>query len=186
MRVIAGSARSLRLAAPKGNDTRPTTDRIKETLFNMLQTRVAGSVVIDLFAGSGGLGLEALSRGAKYAYFIENNPAACTCIRENIRFTQMEDRAALIGQDALGALGHIHEKTVDLVFIDPPYQSGYEKKVLSALGRMDYIHEETLIILETPAPAKREDFLPAGWMIVKEKTYRTNMHWFIKRAVPAL
>jgi 16S rRNA (guanine966-N2)-methyltransferase len=93
----------------------------------------------------------------------------------------MEERAALIGQEVIGALGHIHEKQVDLVFIDPPYQMGYEEKVLSALGRMNYINEETLIILETSVKTKSDEFLPAGWRVVREKDYKTNKHWFLKR-----
>ena len=96
MRVIAGTARSLPLKAPEGLDTRPTADRIKETLFNMLQAYIPGAVFVDLFSGSGGIGIEALSRGAKKAYFIENAPKAIACIRQNLTFTKMEDRAIVL------------------------------------------------------------------------------------------
>ena len=87
MRIIAGTARSLPLKTIEGMDTRPTTDRIKETLFNMLQNDVPGSYFLDLFAGSGQIGLEAVSRGARYAVFVENNKKACTCIEDNIHLT---------------------------------------------------------------------------------------------------
>ena len=90
MRIIAGTARSLPLKTIEGMDTRPTTDRIKETLFNMLQNDVPGSYFLDLFAGSGQIGLEAVSRGARYAVFVENNKKACTCIEDNIHFTKFD------------------------------------------------------------------------------------------------
>ena len=86
MRVIAGTARSLPLRTPEGADTRPTTDRIKETLFNMLQNEVPGSVFVDLFSGSGGIGIEALSRGARKAYFIENAPKSLACIQDKMLY----------------------------------------------------------------------------------------------------
>ncbi|MCQ2526528.1 MAG: RsmD family RNA methyltransferase, partial [Lachnospiraceae bacterium] len=93
MRVIAGTARSLPLKAPEGLDTRPTQDRIKETLFNILQMDIPECVFVDMFAGSGGIGIEALSRGARKAYFIDNSPAAAMCINENLAFTKFTDRA---------------------------------------------------------------------------------------------
>ena len=92
MRVIAGTARSLPLKTPASMDTRPTTDRIKETLFNMIQMDVPGCVFADFFAGSGGIGIEALSRGAEHSYFIENNPKAIACIQDNLQFTKFTDR----------------------------------------------------------------------------------------------
>ena len=96
MRVIAGTARSLPLKTPEGMDTRPTTDRIKETLFNMLQTRIGGSVFVDMFSGSGGIGIEAISRGANKAYFIEYDKKALACIKDNLNFTKFNDRALVI------------------------------------------------------------------------------------------
>ena len=96
MRVIAGSARRLRLITPDGNDTRPTQDRIKETLFNMIQNQVPGAVFIDLFAGSGGIGIEALSRGASRAYFIENAANAYKCILQNLKTTHFEEVSTVL------------------------------------------------------------------------------------------
>ena len=100
MRVIAGKARSLKLKTPDGLDTRPTTDRIKETLFNMLQPYLPDGIFIDLFSGSGGIGIEALSRGAKHAYFIENNKNAIACILDNLKFTRLTEDATVLKQDA--------------------------------------------------------------------------------------
>jgi len=186
MRVIAGTARSLPLSTPKGIDTRPTTDRIKETLFNMVAPNIPGSLVLDLFAGSGALGIEALSRGARFAYFIENNNHATKCIVDNITFTKFNERATLIKRDVVSGLGHLNtlselqNKTFDVIFIDPPYFLGYEKKVLDLLAQQKYISSNTLIILETDVKTTPADFIPDGFHITKEKKYKTNKHIFIK------
>ena len=100
MRIIAGSARSLPLKAVDGMDTRPTTDKTKETLFNVLQFDVPGCYFLDLFAGSGQIGLEALSRGAEYAVFVENGKKACACIEENVRFTKFDKTSMLLKSGA--------------------------------------------------------------------------------------
>ena len=126
MRVIAGEARSLPLKAPEGLDTRPTTDRIKETLFNILQGDIPGSIFIDLCSGSGSIGIEAISRGAKRAYFVENAAKPAKCIQDNLNFTRFTDRGVLLKQDVVSALGSIHEKEADIIFMDPPYQAGLE------------------------------------------------------------
>lgn len=120
MRVIAGTARSLPLKAPQGQETRPTTDRIKETLFNILQNDIPGCVFVDMFSGSGGIGIEALSRGAKKAYFIENAKEPLSCIAHNLKFTRFEDRAVVLKQDAVAALAGVREEEADLIFMDPP------------------------------------------------------------------
>ncbi|MCI6553809.1 MAG: 16S rRNA (guanine(966)-N(2))-methyltransferase RsmD [Lachnospiraceae bacterium] len=181
MRVIAGTARSLPLKTPEGLDTRPTTDRIKETLFNMLQTAVPGSVFVDLFSGSGGIGIEALSRGARHAYFVENGKKASACIRRNLDFTGFTDRATLLEQDVTAALSLIREKEVHLIYMDPPYQAGYEERVLQALAGRAYVTADTLIIIEA---ALEKDFSFAeksGYRMTREKRYKTNKHIFLKR-----
>ena len=104
MRIIAGTARSLPLKTIEGMDTRPTTDRIKETLFNMLQNDVPGCYFLDLFAGSGQIGLEAVSRGARYAVFVENNKKACACIEDNIHFTKFDRETKLLQSDVISAI----------------------------------------------------------------------------------
>ena len=139
MRVIAGSARRLLLVAPDGLDTRPTADKIKETLFNILQMQVPGSVFLDICAGSGAIGIEAISRGAKKAYFIENGREAVSCIQKNLHKTGFEDQAVILRQDAVAALRHIHEKEADLVYLDPPYKSDLARRILVALDAQPYI-----------------------------------------------
>ena len=107
MRVIAGKARSLRLKTIEGMDTRPTTDRIKETLFNMIQPSIADSRFLDLFAGSGGIGIEALSRGASWCVFVEQQRKAAECIRENLAFTRLKEDATLLVTDAVSAVNKL-------------------------------------------------------------------------------
>lgn len=181
MRVIAGKVRSLKLKTPEGTEVRPTADRIKETLFNIIQGDVPGSIFIDLFAGSGGIGIEALSRGARHAYFVENSMEAAACIRDNLAFTRLSDDATLIRQDVYGALRQIREKEADIVFMDPPYRAGYEEGLFAELGRQSYVTENTLLILEAEV-GKKLDFLDkAGFEIVREKKYKTNKHVFIRK-----
>ena len=104
MRVIAGTAKRLQLKTLDGMDTRPTTDRIKETLFNMIAPSVFGSVFLDLFSGSGGIGIEALSRGAREAVFVEKNPKAMACIKENLKHTKLVEKGMTLTRDALSSL----------------------------------------------------------------------------------
>lgn len=181
MRVIAGTARSLPLKTPEGLDTRPTTDRIKETLFNMLQADVPGAVFVDLFSGSGAIGIEALSRGAKKAYFAENSPKALSCIQQNLTFTKTADRAIVLKQDAASALSSICEKEADIIFMDPPYNRGCEKNILSLLREMRYVTDDTLIIVEASLDTDFSYLDELGFYMEKDKRYKTNRHVFIRR-----
>lgn len=181
MRVIAGTARSLPLKSPKNYNTRPTADRIKETLFNIIQNEVPGAVFLDLFSGSGGIGIEALSRGAKKCYFVEQDKEASDCILDNLKFTKFTESGLLLKQDVFQAIYHIFEKKADIIFMDPPYRSGLEKKVLDALKDMKYVTNNTLIIVETDKDTDFSYAGDAGYEIVKTKVYKTNKHTFLKR-----
>lgn len=179
--MIAGTARSMPLKTIEGRELRPTTDRIKETLFNILQGETGGCKFLDLFAGSGAIGIEALSRGAKISYFAENNREAAACIRENLSFTRLADRGVVMECDAVTAIRRLAGKEVfDIVFMDPPYNWGGEKEVLMALKESKIVDSVTWIIVE--AQLKR-DFFEAeelGFRIVREKKYKTNKHVFLR------
>lgn len=182
MRVIAGTARRLQLKSIEGRDTRPTTDRIKETLFNMLQPDLAGSHFLDLFAGSGQIGIEALSRGADCAVFVESGKKACGCIQENIRITHMESRAKLFSMEVLRALHSMEKKyTFDFIFMDPPYQSFYEKDVLAYLSDSSLVREDTLVIAEAAVQTDFSYVQELGFSVTKEKIYKTNKHIFMTK-----
>ena len=182
MRVIAGECRSMPLKTPAGDDiTRPTQDIIKETLFNIIQGDVPGAVMIDLFAGSGQIGIEALSRGATKVYFIDNGREPIKCITDNVNFTKMQDKAVILKQDAVAGLQSIFEKHVDIVFMDAPYLKGYEKNVLKQLSVMRYVDSDTIVIIEAD---KKDDFSyteEVGFEIVRRKEYKGNMHLFLKK-----
>lgn len=183
MRVIAGSARRIQLKTIDGLDTRPTTDRIKETLFNMIQNRLAQTSFLDCFAGSGAIGIEALSRGAAGAVFVEQNRKAAECIRQNLKATRLEAKASVMVCGALEALGKLERaaRPFDIVFMDPPYHMGWEEKVLGYLKDSKLIHEETLIIVEASLETEFSYVENMGFEIVKTKEYKTNKHVFIER-----
>lgn len=179
MRVIAGTARSMPLVAPKGDGTRPTTDRIKETLFNTMQGFVPDSIFIDLFAGSGAVGIEALSRGARHAYFVDNSKEALDCIRKNLDFTKLSGNATVIGRSAFDALYEIGEPA-DIIFIDPPYSLGVESDIMQVLRKSKCVSEDTLIIIEADIDTDLSDIPALGYSVYKEKLYKTNKHIFYK------
>lgn len=180
LRVIAGSARNLQLITPEGLETRPTTDRIKETLFNILQGDIPQSVVIDFFAGSGSIGIESLSRGAKKAYFVDNSREANRCINENIKHTHFENLSTVFMNDAISASMQIHESHVDIIFMDPPYEKGLEKELLSVLKDRSYVDSETLFVIEADINTSFDYLQDMGYELLREKKYKTNKHIFAK------
>lgn len=184
MRIIAGKARSLPLKTIEGADTRPTTDRVKETLFNILNPRLPGCTFLDLFAGSGQIGLEALSRGAQAAVFVENNKKAVCCIQDNINFTKFTEESTLLHMDVLSAIRRMEGRyTFDVVFMDPPYQQDMEKEVLGALAASSLITEDTLLIIEAALDTDFSYLDELGYQMNREKIYKTNKHVFLERAV---
>lgn len=182
MRVIAGKARRLLLRTIPGEETRPTTDRIKETLFNIIQGEVPGAAFLDLFAGSGGIGIEALSRGASRAVFVEQSRKAAACIRENLTATRLQEAALVLTADAVRAPLMLEGKgTFDIVFLDPPYGSGLERKVLESPSFARIITDRTLIIAEASIGTSFDYLEALGYEAVRRKEYKTNMHVFIRR-----
>ena len=182
MRIIAGSKRRLPLKTVEGKDTRPTTDRIKETLFNMLQNEIYGCYFLDLFAGSGQIGLEALSRGARYVVFVENAKKAAACITENIRFTKSDKESLLLQMDVIAALRSMEGKyQFDIIFMDPPYNHEFENRVLEYLSSSPMVTEDTLIIIEASKETDFDWLSDAGFHMIKEKCYKTNKHIFIQK-----
>lgn len=182
MRIIAGTARSLPLKTIEGLETRPTSDKIKETLFNMLQPELPGCYFLDLFAGSGQIGLEALSRGAEYAVFVENSKKAAKCIEDNISFTRFDKAAHLYQADVRSALSMMEGKyRFDIIFMDPPYNHGLEKEVLAYLADSSLVKADTIIITEASLQTDFSDVDVLGYEITKYKKYKTNAHVFLRR-----
>ena len=149
----------------------------------MLMPELPGAVFVDLFAGSGQIGIEAVSRGAKKAYLVENGREAFACMTENVKFAKMTEEAVLLKQDVYSALYGIREREVTVVFADPPYGEGHYEKLLSVLRDRDYVTKDTLLIFEAD---KKQDFGFAenyGFFVEKEKCYKTNKHVFLRRII---
>ena len=159
MRVITGTARRTPLVAPKGEDTRPTGDMVKEALFSIIQFEVEGSDFLDLFAGSGQLGIEALSRGARSAVFVDTSAEAVSAIEQNLKQTRLFDRAKVLRTDAEAFLSG-RAGQFDFVLLDPPYRSPLLMKVLPmALG---VTRPGGAVICETDTPIPQTDEIPVG------------------------
>ena len=182
MRVIAGKCRSLPLKTVPGMDTRPTTDRIKETLFNMLNPRIPGCRFLDLFSGSGGIGIEALSRGAGYCCFVEQSRRAAACIRDNLRFTKLESQGELLVTDARQAVERLRDRApFGVIFMDPPYRKGLERAVIQPLETASCVDRDTLLVVEASLDTDFSWVEQTGFAIVKTKKYKTNAHLFLMR-----
>ena len=150
MRVITGSARGRRLKELEGMETRPTTDRVKEGLFSALQCDIEGRKVLDLFAGTGQLGIECLSRGAASAVFVDRRADAVKLIRENLRLTELEDRARVVAGDSMEYLKSIREP-FDIIFLDPPYAAGLLEPAIAHIAKFDILAPHGIIAAEHPA-----------------------------------
>ncbi|WFR59856.1 16S rRNA (guanine(966)-N(2))-methyltransferase RsmD [Anaerocolumna sp. AGMB13025] len=182
MRVIAGKAKRLTLKTIDGLETRPTTDRIKETLFNMINQELADCDFLDLFSGSGAIGIEALSRGARSAVFIENSKAALDCIKLNLHNTGLLAGAMVLALDVISSIRtlELQGRVFDIIFMDPPYNQGLEQKVLNALEHSSIVYRNTIIIVEASMDTSFDYLDKSRFQIYREKEYKTNKHVFIE------
>lgn len=151
MRIISGSARGTKLVTLQGENTRPTLDRVKEALFSIIQNRIIDSNVLDLFSGSGALGLETLSRGAKLAVLCDNNIEAIKIINQNIEKTKMKDKTIVINDNYTKCLQMLKNKNMkfDLIFLDPPYKTNFAINALKIILNLDLVADDGIIIIET-------------------------------------
>ncbi len=149
MRVITGKARGVMLKTPDGMQTRPTADRVKEALFSSIQFEIPGAKVLDLFGGTGQLGIEALSRGAKSAVFVDERQEACSLIRENLRRTKLEQDAMVVRSDYMAYLSRCREK-FDIIFLDPPYAEVFLENSLKKITEIDILQSGGIIVTERP------------------------------------
>ena len=178
MRVIAGTVRGFRLVAPPGDATRPTLDRVRETLFNILMPRLEDARFLDLFAGSGANGIEALSRGARFAAFVDKSPESIRAITENLNHTRLTDRAQVLPGDFLPVLQALgRQEPFDLIFLDPPYQAGLAEAALKAIVEYRLLAPEGWVIWERSA---KMPLVPvAGLTVFREKSTRITTMTFM-------
>ena len=177
MRVITGTARGRRLKELEGTETRPTTDRVKEGLFSALQFDIEGRRVLDLFAGTGQLGIEALSRGAAHCDFIEHNGTAYNVVSKNVQTARVQDRASLHRVEARDFLAKAAAKKYSLIFLDPPYGGTILENALSGIERFDILSANGIIICESAV----EDRFAHGFEVVRERRYGATMITVLRR-----
>jgi len=167
LRVISGSAGGRKLKEPAGETIRPSGDRVKESVFNIIQFDIEGRNVLDLFAGTGQFGIEAISRGAKKAVFVDSDAGAIRLIRENLKICGFSDLAAVIAGDALRYLEN--DDKFDLIFIDPPYDAGLADKALIKITEFDKLNKNGIIMCETRVDSVLPDVTPPYFM---QKDYK--------------
>ena len=186
MRIITGSARGTHLYTLEGDATRPTSERAKEALFSMLQDAVRNARVLDLFAGSGQLGLEALSRGAAHAVFVDGAKKAVEIVRRNAERTHLQDKARIVSADALAFLRGCREQPFDLVFLDPPYAGGLIPQCLEGLLAGGLLSEDALVVAECGDPAHvfdKNEALAEKFEIIKQNKYGIAYVTVLKKRV---
>ena len=149
MRVITGKARGVQLKTPEGMTTRPTTDRVKEALFSIIHFEIPGAKVLDLFGGTGQLGIEALSRGAKRAVFVDSQESACKLIRENLTRAKLQQDGQVVRSDYLQYLDRCREK-FDIILLDPPYAEVFLENALKRITEIDILESNGIIVAERP------------------------------------
>lgn len=178
VRVISGSARGLKLNTPGDDRVRPTTDRVKESMFNIVQDWVYDSQVLDLFAGSGALGIEALSRGASQAVFCDNSLDSIKIIKSNIEKARLADRSQIVSGDFKRCLRDMEAKnqSFDMIFVDPPYYEGLFEEVLDTIRSCKILKKDGIVIVEHDA--KRPIGQVEGLEVYKEKKYGITMLTF--------
>jgi 16S rRNA (guanine(966)-N(2))-methyltransferase RsmD len=170
MRIISGTSKGRRLVTPRSQSLRPTSDRVKESIFNILQDEIVGKVVLDLFAGTGNLGIEALSRGAKKTIFVEKGRQALRLIQRNLTQFGLEEQSEILPKDANRAIGILKQKgeSFDLILMDPPYQKGLIQKTLMKLNSHQIYHKDSILVIEHN---RREPLSTVmdGWNLIRQR-----------------
>ena len=182
MRIITGKARGIQLNTLEGLETRPTAERVKEAVFSMLQFDIEGRDVLDLFSGSGQMGLEALSRGASHAVFVDKSPKAIKIIKDNAKKTKLEQYADIWNCDSLDYIKRNKGKRFDIIFLDPPYSSGLYAPILKALRDGDMLKPSTIIVCESDFQLIFEENaeLDGFYQIKKTSKYSKTVITFIE------
>ena len=177
MRIISGKARGTKLYTLEGMETRPTLDRVKESLFNIINDRIYDSTILDLFSGSGAIGLEFASRGAKKVILCDVSKNATDIIQKNIEKTHLEDRTKLYNLDFKQMLKKLENNTVDIIFLDPPYKTDYIKEAVLLIKNYNILNEDGIIIAETDEPEKvKKQLEEINMTIINQRKYgRANL-----------
>lgn len=178
MRIIAGIRKGLKLKPPEGLDTRPTTDRVKESVFNIIQFYMPTGSVLDLFAGSGALGIEALSRRCTHCTFVEYDRKAADLVRHNLKLAAFEDSATVAFSDYLSFLDSCGGQ-FDIVFMDPPYNKGYIGPALDKISEKGLLESDGIIVIETEKDGEAAEH--PDFQVVRQATYGNTIITVLKR-----
>lgn len=183
MRVISGKARGKKLVSLEGMNTRPTLDRVKEALFNIIQFNIVDKTVLDLFAGSGAIGIEAISRGAKFVVFCDNSLEAIKIIQTNIKNTRCTEQAIVLNKDYIEALVQLSNegKKFDIIYLDPPYKTDFANKSIEKIIELNLLSNEGIILLETDDINKKEEIKKQGIEIFDIRKYGRAILIFIRK-----
>jgi 16S rRNA (guanine966-N2)-methyltransferase len=180
MRIISGTSKGRKLVAPRNYSLRPTSDRVKESIFNILQDEIEGKVVLDLFAGTGNLGIEALSRGAKKTIFVEKGRQALRLIQRNLTQFGLEERSEILPKDANRAIGILKQRRecFGLILMDPPYEKGLIQKTLMKLNSHQIYYKDSILVIEHN---RRESLPPImnGWNLIRQRRIGDTMISFL-------
>jgi 16S rRNA (guanine(966)-N(2))-methyltransferase RsmD len=170
MRVISGTSKGRKLATPRSEGLRPTSDRVKESLFNILGRKIEGKRLLDLFAGTGNLGIEALSRGAERVLFVEKGKQALGLIQKNLSLCGMEGKSEIIPKDVSRAIGILKQRgeSFDLILMDPPYGKGLVRQTLMKLFEQEIHHEVSILVIEHDRREPLPETTP-GWNLVRQR-----------------
>ncbi len=180
MRIVSGKARGLKIKTIESDSTRPTKDMVREALFSIIAQEVPDSIFLDLFAGSGAVGIEALSRGAKCCYFADVNKECTKVILENLQKAKFEDKSTIYTLDYEKVLGKINDVKFDIIFIDPPYNKGLGIKAIKLISSYDLLKTNGIIVYETDEVEDIPDVIEI-YTKFKEKKYGRNILNFYKR-----
>ncbi len=185
MRIIGGTSRGRKLAAQRGRAVRPTSDRIKESIFNILGQEVEGKDIADLFAGTGNLGIEALSRGAKRVVFVEKERTTLRIIERNLSLCGMKRFAEILPKDINGAVRILHTRreSFDLIFIDPPYREGMIGSTLAKLESLPIYHENSVLVIQHDRREPLPD-VAQRWTLVRQRRIGDTMLSFLAAKPP--
>jgi 16S rRNA (guanine(966)-N(2))-methyltransferase RsmD len=185
IRVIAGTAKGRKLKLVPGDSTRPIMDRVKESLFNILGVQVRDSLFLDLFAGTGSVGIEALSRGARRATFIDNQRLAIRTIQENLTATRLADRAEVLLTDAFGFLRRSHAEPFDHIYIAPPQYKKLWQETLRIIDAAPALVKPDGVVIVQIDPTEREEILLSALQPYDERKYGNTLLWFFERRTAA-
>lgn len=182
MRVITGLARGKKLVSPRGNRVRPTADKIKESLFNIINPIIEDSVFIDCFAGTGSIGIEALSRGAREVYFIENNRTSLRTVKENLEITRLQTNAKILACSVEKGLKELHKNrvVVDVFFMDPPYGFKSISSIITKIYELNLLSDNGVIIVEHDSSYNPDDEI-FDFHISDSRNYGTTVMTYYKR-----